>query len=70
MLFPSAAAAAAGRPPLCLRNLDLPFSGAFYELAFPETARQFSGGRRDKEEIYRQQDADRPEEVGEDLHVT
>jgi len=48
----------------------LPLGGAFHEFAFPETARQFTGGYGEKQEIYSQKHSDRSEEVCQDFHVT
>jgi hypothetical protein len=47
----------------------LPLGGAFHEFAFPETARQFTGGYGEKQEIYSQKHSDWSKEVCQDFHV-
>lgn len=51
-------------------SICLPLGGAFYEFAFPETARQFTGSYGEKHKIYSQEHSDRPKEVRQDFHVT
>lgn len=52
------------------KNIFLPFSGAFHEFAFPETARQFTSSYGEKQKIYSQEHSDRSKEVRQDFHVT